>query len=226
MRTPFISFCLLLGLVSCSTREPVRILDGYEIPFTSGKHTRYTYHRLPENDTIIRDYSTSYQDDVKFVTEISAIKGQRDSFRKFRVTPKGKELVELIHYSLDSSTNEITEYPGEIVESSETEDGKRYMGGEFTTVHHMFGGFAVRTKNTERFVSEQSYRFNGREVPSLRFESNFEMRTYNRFFPLLWTTTKYSGHVTFSKGIGITHFRIKSEDGMLEHKLISWETFD
>lgn len=226
MKTRFILFGILLSLVSCSTREPVQILDGYEIAFTSGKQIRYTYHRLPENDTIIHEYSTSYHGDVKYVTEISAVNGQRDGIRKFRVTPEGKELVGSIHYSLDSSTNEVREYLGRVVESSRREDGNRYMGGEFITVHDMFGGFSVSTQNTERFAGEESYRFNGKEIPSLCFESNYRMRMYNRYFPWLWKTTKYSGHVTFSKGIGITHFQAKSGDRMLEHTLISWEALD
>ncbi len=217
---------ILLAFSSCTTREPVQIIDDYEIVFTSGKHIRYSYHRLPENDTIVDDYSTSVEDNVKYVTEVSTVRDQRQSMRKFQVTADGKQLVQIIYYSLDSTTNTATAYPGEVIESSKSGDGEEYVGGKFVTSSKTLAGFVVRQKNVEKLVGEESYLFNGQQVPSLRFENNFENRIYNRYFPFFWTSTLYKGHVIFSKGIGVTYFRVESDDGIIEHRLVDWELVD
>ena len=215
---------LLLASSSCTTREPVQILDEYEIPITSNRDMRYYYHRLPENDTVVYEFKTTNEGGKKYVTELATIRSRPYGKRKFRVTSDGKEMIENIFYRIDSATNKLESSPGEILENSRIGDGDRYEGGKFVVSHTIDLGMVARTTNVERLIGEEMYEYNGKKIPAIRFESDFHMRFYNVFFPFAWWTTKYEGHVIYGKGIGLMYFRAASDDGtVMEHRLTDWE---
>lgn len=226
MRTTLYVLSCFSLLVACSTREPVQILKGYETPFTTDKSLVYYYLRMPENDTTRTEFRTTYESGEKYVTEKSFVGDQPEGMRKFKVSAAGKELVEEFYYSVDSTTKALEAYKAEIVEYSNREDDNEYLTGKYEKVYRMWGGFSWRSISVEKFAGQQTYLYQGEEIPSIRFDTQYLIRSYNRFAPVIWWTEEYDGYVIFSRDIGLTYAWYKTGDKETEHKLIRWEVIE
>lgn len=218
---------LFLLLVSCSNRQPMQIMDEYEIPFTADRNIRYLYLRSPTNDTIQLDFFVTYEDGIKHVVEENLKNGQRQSTRKFRVTSRGKELIDEVVYFTDmAAAGETQSVHANILEYVNTDDATPYAGGSYEKGFRTKESIIVNIKTKETFSGEETFSFNGRDIPSLKFESRNTIRTYFQFVPFVWTSSEHNGYVIYSKGVGLTYVWLDTPEGEIAETLIGMEYFE
>lgn len=221
-----IAVCLVVFLASCGTREPIPILEEYEVELARERATRSYYHRMPENDTTWTDCRVTLEDGQKFATIEHFVDGMISSYEKVRITDQGRESVEKVFYVSDSTTGAQEPVPARIMEHVSLGEDARFRGEKHVEYYETALGIGSKMRSQYTFAGEEAFLYDGQEVPSLKFDYHSTITTYFKYFPFYSRTIELNGHVMVSRGIGTTYATWQDEsDGSSHSEQLLWTEY-
>lgn len=209
--------CFLFTIVSvcsCTSREPLKIIQDYEVGFNlDGKIRTYYYAREMEKDTLIVTFIPSKENGIQYVTEYSRTPSRFLGDRKFRIEKGMKDLVHASHfYYPDESVDTYDSMAIEIL-NIESVPGEKYNGGRFHYKSRTKSDIVNKYSVEETFDKDTTYMWNGEMLPSLKFREQSHYSTFYRYLPFYKNmNADTDGFVVFAKGIGLVYIRVISDE--------------
>lgn len=172
----------------------------------------------PMQDTLVVEMERHTRNEVRYEQQTQYMLGRMINQRVFEIGPETFKLLE-DHGNIQGAKQEL-----EILSQRNVEVGGQ-QGYEMVT-NIPVSTFKKTRKTTREFFSMDTvFHWNGEDIPSVKFRYESEMVTYNRILPVIKETNQGSGVLVYSKGMGMTYFRIAYDNlRTFEAMLVSVDT--
>jgi hypothetical protein len=221
-----LGFVVLVFLMACSSegddatsQEPVEVADEYRVPYAVRQIKQKMYYAIePFNDTLVVEFERYVKDTVHYEHEVSVIKSTGVAMSRYTivVTEHGTQLLEAESFLGGKMVREKI-----LSQRSLPRGPRKYKGVEIRREYNVSAFEKVISTSVETFDRDTVFRWNGENVPSLKFKIYAEETTVNKFFP--WAKSKRSSRRfgLYTKGIGFTYMRSKDDAGLeMSFKLV------
>ncbi|HEY0656592.1 MAG TPA: hypothetical protein VGD65_25840 [Chryseosolibacter sp.] len=155
--------CLIIAalVTACSNKkEPIQRLLGYEYPadsLTSGK--LFTFKNKHANEFNFVEQQLVRENDGVYLLMESYSLNEKTSSDKFRITANGIEHLEAYLYRQPDSLSDVfVKDKAEILESINTDDGKKYSGS-LTRMRIVSGNYLGNMTSRQTFLREDKMIF-------------------------------------------------------------------
>jgi hypothetical protein len=212
----------LILLSNCSSdKEPIHRLEGYEYPLDNLKDGKiFVYEKNIPNEYYFVEQKLVKENDIDYILHETFDLKQKVSAAKFKLTKEGIEEIETYLYRYpDSLKNEYQKDKGEILESKNLIDGKKYRGSFIRMKISTSGNIRGNMTAQQRFIREDKLQLNGQKLDVLVFTNDIIVKAWHRFIPFLSSETIYTGENYYARGIGLVKYSTNTDTEKFEWTL-------
>ena len=210
LRNMIIASALLIA--ACTSKEPIPLLEDYEMGFLSPTDKTFTYLRLPANDTITIQFQHLRDKNYHYVREVTSAHGKGEGTRKYLVKDGRKSLVEL-EFQGELAGVDISILDYEMIPGTHP--------GSLCKYEFEMDNLTGKMTFEEFFEKDTAYVYNGATYPALKYITKFTSRAHVQYLPFMGGTKGFDAITLFAKNVGLVYYRSYDKEYPNELRLLS-----